>query len=234
LWGRPSVEDTRALLQSLPTSGSLLATRMPRLIDVRRLEEVDPVAFALFVDYFKSRSGKISELVERVAVVHGAGLSAALSAGFAHAALVSVPMMLFTKTLEALAWLGAEKALEGELERLQADAAGMSPLVRDLRAFVGAQLREVTLLAAAAAVGLSPRTLQRRLREQRVSFQDEVNILRVQTAKKRLLETDATIAEIATDVGFGSANRFAELFRRVTGELPAKWRAERRSQRRIR
>jgi AraC-like DNA-binding protein len=227
-WGRMRVEDTTALLQNLPVRGSPLK-RMPCFFDVRRLEEVDPAAFGIFVEHFASAADQIPEVVERAAVVHGAGLSAALAAGFAHAALISIPMAMFTEPSEALAWLGADRALGDELDRLQAQAVGVTPLVRDMRALVGTKLGDVSLPAVAAGMGLTPRSLQRRLRKEGASFRAEVNAVRVEVAKKRLLETEDKVAEIAADVGFTSTNHFAGLFRRMTGESPAKWRAERTS-----
>jgi AraC-like DNA-binding protein len=50
---------------------------------------------------------------------------------------------------------------------------------------------------------------------------------RVQTAARLLLETRATVAAIALDVGYESEAAFARAFKRVVGKPPAAWRRER-------
>jgi AraC-like DNA-binding protein len=135
------------------------------------------------------------------------------------------PIRPFTELGVALAWLGAPASLEAELDQLQAAAVGVRPIVRDLRAFVRAGLRDVTLSRAAASMGTTPRSLQRRLRDERVSFQAEVDAARIEVAQKRMLESEASISEIALGVGLPSLSRFRQLFRRVTGDSPAQWRA---------
>ena len=50
---------------------------------------------------------------------------------------------------------------------------------------------------------------------------------RMQTAARLLLETRATVAAIALDVGYDSEAAFARAFKRVVGKPPAAWRRER-------
>ena len=50
---------------------------------------------------------------------------------------------------------------------------------------------------------------------------------RMQAAARRLLETRATVAEIALDVGYESEAAFARAFKRAVGTPPATWRRER-------
>lgn len=50
---------------------------------------------------------------------------------------------------------------------------------------------------------------------------------RMQTAARMLLETRATVATIAVDVGYDSEAAFARAFKRLVGTPPAAWRRER-------
>jgi len=50
---------------------------------------------------------------------------------------------------------------------------------------------------------------------------------RMQAASRRLLETRATVAEIALEVGYESEAAFARAFKRLVGAPPATWRRER-------
>ncbi len=50
---------------------------------------------------------------------------------------------------------------------------------------------------------------------------------RIQTAARLLLETRATVATVALDVGYDSEAAFARAFKRLVGKPPAAWRRER-------
>jgi len=54
--------------------------------------------------------------------------------------------------------------------------------------------------------------------------------VRIERAKRMLDETDMTVVTVAHALGFGSASRFALLFRRATGVTPTAYRASSRSQ----
>jgi AraC-like DNA-binding protein len=233
LWGRPNEEDTRAFIRLIPVCGSPLAARQPRLFDVRRMEGPEPAAFAIFADYVTSNAGLLKEAVTRLAIVHTAGMSGAIAAGFTSVAPTPYPVDLFTEIEAALAWLGCTNptALATELDDLHAKACGQTPLLRDLRALLEARLRDdMTLLHVAGTLGLSARSLQRRLREQRTSFQQQLSAARVEKAQRLLLETEATVSEVAFAVGCASTHHFGALFRRMTGAAPTEWRAIRRAE----
>ena len=50
---------------------------------------------------------------------------------------------------------------------------------------------------------------------------------RMQVAARLLLETRATVASIALEVGYDSEAAFARAFKRLVGKPPAAWRRER-------
>ena len=54
-----------------------------------------------------------------------------------------------------------------------------------------------------------------------------VDRLRLEEAKKRLLQTDEKIIDIAVSVGFGSLSTFNRFFKEQTGETPQAYRKDR-------
>ena len=78
---------------------------------------------------------------------------------------------------------------------------------------------------AAKALGLTGRTLQRRLQAEGTTFLAESRKATVRRAKHLLSTTDDKVADIARAVGCATAQHFTELFRTETGVPPAAWRA---------
>jgi AraC-like DNA-binding protein len=240
LWGTPEADDTSALLRALPAEGSPLAARRPRLWDLRALETARSEGFARIAEHVATYSQQLTRAVSRVAILHASAMGGALAAGLPQVVPVPFPFEMFNDPAMALSWLGVPNAqtFASELEVLYATARGTSPLLLHLHAFIAAHIRkEVSLQSAASALGLTSRTLQRRLREHGTSFQSEVNLARVKVAQRLLLETETSVTAIAFEVGCASPHHFGILFRRVTGAPPTRWRSnqrERSSRSRIR
>ncbi len=228
LWGCPSEGDAGAFLDVLPAPGVAFADKRARFVDVRRLETPEPGAFAAFAARCHEHATLLPRIVSRAAVIHGGGLGGALAGGFGDVAPTPFPVALFTEPAPALAWLGAgdHPTLFEELAQLRDHAATSSPLLRQLQLVLGANVKDATLASVAARLGLSARSLQRRLHAEHVSFQDEVHRARVEHAQRLLRETDATVAEIARQVGCASPDRLTLLFREATGRTPTRWRDE--------
>ena len=77
----------------------------------------------------------------------------------------------------------------------------------------------------ATRMGLSVRTLHRRLAEKGHHCQDIVDDVRRSLAGEFLVNTSLTIEEIAGRVGFSEASNFRKAFRKWTGCTPAHYRA---------
>lgn len=105
---------------------------------------------------------------------------------------------------------------------------GRGPLVATLRHAVAASPGRPTLARVARTLGLSARSLQRRLRALGTTFQAESGAARVREAQAMMLTSDASLTAIAFDVGCASTQHFSTLFRRVTGQSPSAWRARHR------
>lgn len=76
----------------------------------------------------------------------------------------------------------------------------------------------------ARTLALSPRTLQRRLREAGLSFSQLVDETRQQLVLHYLRDPALELAEIAFLVGFGEPGSLARAFRRWTGQSPGEYR----------
>jgi len=74
------------------------------------------------------------------------------------------------------------------------------------------------------AIGTSPRTLQRRLRDAGTSYRDVVDHVRNQRARELVLLDSLSIAEVATRVGYDDPAVFTRAFRRWTGHSPREFR----------
>ncbi len=91
-----------------------------------------------------------------------------------------------------------------------------------LKAFL---LREVqsglpTLQTAAARLGMSPRTLKRRLQEEGTTFQDLLDEVRCDLAKRYLEAQKVSVGEVSFLLGFSEPSAFHRAFKRWTGTTP--------------
>jgi AraC-like DNA-binding protein len=78
--------------------------------------------------------------------------------------------------------------------------------------------------AVARAIGTGVRTLQRRLAAAGVSYETMLARARLGTAARLLASTDATVLDIALDVGYSDHAHFTRAFRRWTGVPPREFR----------
>lgn len=140
-----------------------------------------------------------------------------------HSALM-VPMSAWTgKTVHADPEMAAlhEAMLERAQTRLRdADAVRRARAEIRPRLSTGAPLAEV-----ARSIGMSNRSLQRRLSEAGTTYRQLVDDTR-RTEVLRLLEhTDASIEAVALTTGFTDPSSLHRAFHRWTGTTPARWRA---------
>lgn len=78
--------------------------------------------------------------------------------------------------------------------------------------------------AAARALGVSIRTLQRQLMEQKLSFRAILDELRREQAELLLLDPSLSVFEVAQRLGFAEQASLTRAFRRWTGVTPQCWR----------
>lgn len=78
-------------------------------------------------------------------------------------------------------------------------------------------------------LGTTPRTLQRRLREESTKFSKVRDEVLAEAARKMLAEEEMAIADVALRLGFSSRATFHRAVRRWTGKTPVDLRRQRRS-----
>lgn len=138
--------------------------------------------------------------------------------------------LIFPKRLLAAPLNQADAQVRGMLDayadRLLAELNQGNSVLDRARLELARQLPEQgpDLEAIAAALALSPRTLQRRLREGGLSFSQLVDETRQQLVLHYLRDPALELAEIAFLVGFSESGSLARAFRRWTGTSPGEYR----------
>ncbi|MBI5495411.1 MAG: helix-turn-helix transcriptional regulator [Deltaproteobacteria bacterium] len=226
LWGWPTEADMRRLAHFLTVE--LLPGAVPHvsLVDTRRIRRADPGAFAALDEYVRRHHDALQRMVTRLALVRPAGMEGAVVAGFYQVLQPPYPHRVFEDAVAALEWLEAPRAatLAEELDGLHAAVTGVAPAVGALQAALGGHLDDATPATLARLLGLSQRTLQRRLQEAGTTFQAELNAARIREAQRRMLATRDPLTAIALDVGCASLQHFSALFRRLVRASPSEWR----------
>lgn len=133
---------------------------------------------------------------------------------------------------EQLAWPlpshapGLLRVLDGHLERVAAPSVGDDFMDR-VRAQIAGHLSDPALAAAqiARCVGVSTRTLQRRLHGAGSTFQGLLDEARRELALGLLADQRRSVGEIAPLLGFAELRAFYRAFKRWTGTTPGQLRA---------
>lgn len=80
---------------------------------------------------------------------------------------------------------------------------------------------EIDQATIATMVGLSSRTLRRRLLEQGLSFRGEIERLRMEYAREMIVQTNLSFMELASRLGYRQQSDFTRAFRRAEGVPPS-------------
>lgn len=115
-----------------------------------------------------------------------------------------------------------EPDLPGALDELN--------FVETVQHLVRANIRDryPSIGAVAEMVGVSPRTLQRRLAQLDANYSDVVDRVRFNIAATMLTKTDANVTEIANIMNYSDSSHFARSFRRLCGVSPLAYRGQAR------
>ncbi len=224
--GRFDIDMLRVLLPLLDALRSF--PRHASVWDLSYVDHVESDAFVGLQEYF-AKHFREPLPVDRVAVIAPPeGPLRAVAAGMFSFLAPPYPVAAFDGAGEALDWIGVPRDVGLaviEVER----AALVSRAFDDVVAmWIEARVTNANLEACAAGLGVSRRTLQRRLSERGTSFEEIANRARVRVAQ-RLLATDAPLATVAFEAGFASPERFSRVFREITGETPSGARARLRA-----
>jgi AraC-like DNA-binding protein len=140
-------------------------------------------------------------------------------------AVLALPMVNRNAQLLAVLLPGLEKAV------------GQDDEARTLADDVRATLNEAicgdrpAIAKVAKSLGMSPRTMQRRLGELGTTYQEVLDEVRRQSARRLLANTDLAIGEVAFLLGFEEVNSFTRAFQAWEQTTPARWRADTKGRR---
>lgn len=134
--------------------------------------------------------------------------------------VLDLPIQGTDPTLAAVLERYAQRRLE-ELPRT-------TDWVDELRQRVRQSLQGTVPDASALArqMGMSPRTLSRRLHARGLTYQEVADEARKELALRHLLNKDLKVLEVAFLLGFSELSTFYRAFRRWTGTTPAAYRRE--------
>jgi hypothetical protein len=224
-WGHPDKVDAELITVALRGCAARVAHPHSLLVDLRRLELVDLRAFDKIGSALASHVGSLGCLITRQALVTPKGSVGPLAAQFLNFRSEGISVRSFTEAGDALVWIGVDHpTLLEDLQRIPRSRSIDSSLLTGLRTALDQRPRS-SACEAARGVGVSQRTLQRRLRELGTSFQQEVNAAHVRIATRLMRETDNPLKWIAFESGYASLQHFSSSFRARVGLSPSAWRA---------
>lgn len=125
---------------------------------------------------------------------------------------------------------GGDGRLVEYLERLAAQMLAEIPQDKSVAQALREQLLRdgangnVSLPGVARQMGMSVRTLQRRLRSEGTSHQKVIDEIRWLVARRMLANRAIGVAEVAFTLGFSDAAAFHRAFKRWTGQTPMEYR----------
>ena len=118
----------------------------------------------------------------------------------------------------------AVKTLVSLLRQIPATAVEVNPVVDRVKSLLDTQL-EFGLEECATQVGVSKYYLSHLFKKQTgVSIPEYKKARRLLLAKKKLIQTDLLVADIALECGFSSVSYFTELFTKEEGMTPTEYR----------
>ena len=140
--------------------------------------------------------------------------------------------LYFTDAQLSLPIHSADERLAAVLRRCCEDALAdigqqASPLLVELERAMAERLSagRTGIEEVAAAMGMSRRTLARRLREVNTTYTETLEGLRQALADRYLTDSDLSVSEIGYLLGYADTSTFSTAFRRWTGRSPGQVRA---------
>jgi len=101
---------------------------------------------------------------------------------------------------------------------------GTENLKRLMRPYLRQAAPKIEVLAE--IMGVSPRSLQRTLKQSGSSYTELIETTRFEMAAEMLAESDAPLIDVAMTLGYENQSNFGRSFRRIAGISPGKYRRE--------
>ena len=228
MWGRPLEEDVAAMIPFFEIGVDPRFAAHASFVDCRAIASIDVLAFAKLLSYLVARRHAWGPNVGRQAILHPDGVVGAMVAGALHVARPPYPFACFQGSgADAFAWCNVAD-LHTEVDALHARLIGSPEIVRRVRS-VFEERRAAGAADVAHALGLSQRTLQRRLAEAGTTFREQRDRYLSLEIERLLPGTELDLDAIAGEGGFSSASHLVAHFRATHGTTPGAWRAAARA-----
>jgi len=218
-WGCIDEREARAL--GTAWQGTFAGPTRDTLVDVTHLAASDGPAFAALRDVLEPSREQRARVVRRQALIARDDFAAA----FVHGYLAMFPppyeLRTFVAMDAALRWLGHQHVANevAEIDALRHD------LLARLRGWLDqTNLESASMELAVGDLGVTLRTMQRRLADASTRFAEELARAQVARAQRLMRDQTRKLSDIALEVGCGTPSSFSDLFRRITGETPSQWR----------
>ncbi len=224
MWGRPLEADVEAMIPYFEIGASAPFKGHVSFVDARGVEAVDLLAFKRLLTYLMARRLAYGPNIARQAVLHPGGVAGVFVSGALHVARPPHPFGTFgpDESRAAFAYCGVAE-LHDEVEALRQQVSGAPEILRGVRAVLEKNARASTAQLA-RALGLSQRTLQRRLEAAGSSLRAERQRQLTSAIEELLGGTTLDLDAIAVHVGLTSAAHLVRHFKAVHGVTPGVWR----------
>jgi AraC-like DNA-binding protein len=223
-WGHVDIDSTEELLEIFAAVERARLPSRRQLVVLRHMQSVSPRAMTRFIRYHQDVTAYLRG-IEREAVVRPDGLVGVMAEGFYRAVHHPGEGRVFTDLGNALAWLevDAPEWVSAAVAHEERSMAAQDDALVQLDALWRSGWMRVGLEDAARSLGLSPRTLQRRLRDAGESFEERRAREALHHAEE-LLQRGLEVKAVASELGFASSSAFVAAFRRSRGLPPHAWR----------
>lgn len=224
MFGRPLERDIAEMIPFFEVGVHKRFKGHASFVDGRGLEAVDVLAFKKLLAYLTARRTAWGPNIGRQAILHPGGVIGVLVSGALHVARPPHPFATFgpEEVEQAYAYNGVPE-LQDDLEALWGRVSGLPDIVRGVQQALVADLR-ASSGELAKSLGLSSRTLQRRLGAAGTSLRKERQRLLSQQIEELLSGTQLDLEAIAARVGLNSAAHLVRHFRATHGMTPGAWR----------
>jgi AraC-like DNA-binding protein len=227
IWGQPREQDVVEMCAAHEVGANPAFRGHTSLVDIRALEAVDLLAFERMLQYLKQRRDEWSPNVSKQAVLHRGGYAHAVVVGMFQLLAPNHEVVFFDDAALAYRAIGAGDVSD-ELESVRAGLLGVPEIVRRVQAVLESLEPRTPAAAIARALGMSLRSLQRRLVEAGTSLRAERQQYLLRSSARLLEGTDLDLAAIAGQVGAASPAHLVGLFREHHGVTPGAFRARHR------
>ena len=225
MWGKPLEQD----IAQMEPYWNITATwnGCVGFIDARAVEAIDALGFKRLLSYLISTQHAFTG-DGPVIMVHGGGLVGAVTAGLLNVVRPPYPFRAVhaDQLRDAFEEVGVGD-LYDPVELLRGSVGSEPEIIRAVRRVLSERL-EATVDDIADELGLSARTLQRRLDAEGTSLRAVRQRHVLLHAEELLSATSLDLEAIAVQIGLASASHLVALFRRVHGATPGEWRERNR------